>query len=114
VSDVGDLVDRRSADLTDGLRDTVHAVDVRLAELAAVRVERYVAADLDVPVLHEVVGLAARAKAELIELYQHERREVVVEDRSADVTRAEARRCTRSSLPRLPSGSCSTAMAASA
>src|SRR5262252_7415746 len=50
VRDVGDLVHRRAADLTNGLRHAVHAVDVRLAELAAVRVERQGAADLDVPV----------------------------------------------------------------
>jgi hypothetical protein len=62
-----------------------------------VRVERQAAADLDVPVLHEVLGLAARAEAELLELYQHERGEVVVEDRGADVARPEA-----GHLPELP------------
>src|SRR5262249_56676656 len=91
VRGVGDRVHGRAADLTNRLRDAVHAVDVRLAELAAVRVERQAAADLDVPVLHEVFGLAARAEAELLELYQHEGREVVVEDRGADVARPEAR-----------------------
>jgi hypothetical protein len=34
---------------------------------------------------HEVLGLAARAEAELLELRQHEGREVVVEDRGLDV-----------------------------
>ena len=40
VRDVGELVDRRAAQLADRLGDAVHAVDVGLAELAAVGVER--------------------------------------------------------------------------
>src|SRR6266508_6871543 len=39
VLDVGDLVDAGAADLADGLGDSVHPVDVRLAELTAVRVQ---------------------------------------------------------------------------
>ena len=50
----GDLVDRRAADLADGLGDAVHAVDVGLAELAAVGVERQPAAELDGAVGDEV------------------------------------------------------------
>ena len=45
--DVVDLVDARAADLTHRLGDAVHAVDVRLAELAAVRVQRQLTAELD-------------------------------------------------------------------
>ena len=40
----GDLVDGGAAELADRLGDAVHAVDVRLAQLAAVRVEREAAA----------------------------------------------------------------------
>src|SRR5437588_250047 len=73
VVHAGDLVDRSAADLAHGLGDAVHAVDVRLAELSAVRVERQPAVQLDRAVGDEVPGLAARAEAQLLELDQDER-----------------------------------------
>ena len=85
----GDLVDRGAADLADRLGDAVHAVDVGLAELAAVRVERQPAAQLDGAVGDEVPGLAARAEAELLQLHQHVRGEVVVEHGGPHVGRAD-------------------------
>src|SRR5690348_6423555 len=97
VLDVGDLVVRRAADLAHGLGDAVHAVDVRLAELAAVGVEGEAATQLDVAAGHEVLGLTPTAEAELLQLHEHERREVVVDDGRLDVGRAEARL-----LPQLP------------
>src|SRR4051794_20579055 len=74
VLDVGNLVDRRTAQLPDRLRDAVHAVQVGLAELAAVGVERQPPAELDRAVGDEVLRLAALAEAELLELLQDERR----------------------------------------
>src|ERR1700755_352418 len=81
----GDLVDRGAADLADRLGDAVHAVDIGLAELAAVRVERQPAAQLDRAAGDEVPGLAARAEAELLQLDEHVRGEVIVEDGGPDV-----------------------------
>ncbi len=69
--------------------DAVHPVDVRLAELAAVGVDRQAATELDGAVGDEVLGLALRAEPELLELGQHERREVVVDRRRLDVVGAE-------------------------
>jgi hypothetical protein len=48
-------------------------VDVGLAELAAVGVDRQPAAELDRAVADEVLGLAAAAEAERLELRQDER-----------------------------------------
>src|SRR5690242_21960491 len=81
----GDLVDRGAADLADGFGDAVHAVDVGLAELAAVRVDREAAVDLDRAVGDEVPGLAAAAEAEFLQLDEDVRGEVVVEDGGPDV-----------------------------
>jgi hypothetical protein len=53
-----------------GLGYAVHAVDVLLAELAAVRVDGQAAVDLDAAVPDEVLGLAAAAEAQLFELCQ--------------------------------------------
>jgi len=49
-------------------------------------------AQLEVAAPHEVLGLAAPAEAELLELHQHEGREVVVEDGGLDVAGADPRR----------------------
>src|SRR3984957_1089534 len=86
----GDLVDRGAADLADRLGDAVHAVDVGLAELAAVRVERQPAAHFDGAVGDEVPGLPRGAEAELLQLHQHVRGEVVVQHGGPDLGRAEA------------------------
>src|ERR1700741_397791 len=45
--DVGNLIDGRAAQLTHSLGDAIHPVDVGLAQLASVRVDRQPAADLD-------------------------------------------------------------------
>src|SRR5580658_3760155 len=60
------LVHRGAADLPHALGDAVHAVDVCLAKLAAVRVDREPPAELDHPVGDELPGLPARAEAELL------------------------------------------------
>src|SRR6185312_14020784 len=80
-----DLVDRGAADLADRLGDAVHAVDVGLAELATVRVDRQAAAQLDRAAGDEVPGLAAPAEAELLQLDEHVRGEVDVQDGGPDV-----------------------------
>src|SRR6266536_2264797 len=85
-----DLVDRRAPHLAHALGDAVHPVDVRLAELPAVRVDRKLAAELDVAVTEELLGLAPLAEAELLELGQDERREVVVDDRGLHIAGPEA------------------------
>ena len=53
------MVDGRAAKLADRLGYPVHTVDVRLAQLAAVGVERQAAAHLDGAVRDEAAGLAA-------------------------------------------------------
>src|SRR5439155_18977916 len=75
----GDLVDRGAADLADRLGDAVHAVDVGLAELTPVRVDRQAAAQLDRAAGDEVPGLTAPAEAQLLQLDEHVRGEVVVQ-----------------------------------
>ena len=65
--------------------DAVHPVDVRLTELTTVRVDRQPAADLDGTVGDEVLRLTLAAEAQLLQLNQRERGEVVVEDRGLDV-----------------------------
>ena len=72
-------------------------MDVRLAELAPVRVDRQTAAQLDRAVRDEVLGFAAFTESELLYLRQYQRREVVVKDRGLDVGRAQA-----ALLPELP------------
>src|SRR4029077_85274 len=71
----GALVDRGAADLADRLGDAVHAVNVGLAELAAVRVERQATAHFDGAVGDEVPGLPGAAEAELLEAHEHRRGE---------------------------------------
>src|SRR5215472_3255550 len=93
VLDAGHLVDRGPAHLAHRLADSVHAVDVRLAQLAAVRVDRQPAADLDVAVRDEVARLPPAAKAQLLQLGQHEWAEMVVEHRGLDVCRSDAGHC---------------------
>src|SRR5690348_11112990 len=73
------LVDRGAADLADRLGDAVHAVDIGLAELAAVRVQWQGPAQFDRPAGDEVPGLPARAETKLLQLQQDVRGEVVVE-----------------------------------
>src|SRR5262249_16126216 len=99
VLDPVDQLHRRGGDLADGVGDAVHAVDVCLAQLAAVHVDRKPATELDVAVPEELLGLAARTEPELLELREHQRREVVVDDRGLDVVGAQTSR-----VPQLTSG----------
>src|SRR6266511_651929 len=97
VLDPVDLVHRRAPHLARALGDAVHAVDVRLAELPAVGVDRQRAAELDGPVAEELLRFAALAEPELLELREHQRREVVVDDGGLDVVGTEPGR-----VPQLP------------
>src|SRR5262245_2425985 len=90
VLDAGYLVDRRPTHLAHRLADSVHAVDVRLAKLTPIRVHGEPAADLDVAVRDEVACLPTPAKAQLLQLGQHEWAEMVVEHRGLDVRRSDA------------------------
>ncbi len=114
--DVGHRVDRGSPpQLTNPpLGDAVHAVDVRLAKLAAVGVDGQPTADLDgPPVGDEVLRLTPPpAEPELLELNQGKRREVVVENGGLDVGRLQRTVPTSASRPgpsredrRVPDGS---------
>src|SRR5258707_12947260 len=67
---VPDLVDGGASDLPHALDDVVEAVDVSLAEQAALRVHRERAAELDVAIFDEVAGLAAPAEAEGLQLQE--------------------------------------------
>jgi hypothetical protein len=60
--DFVNLVDRCTAQLPHALGDSVHPVDVGLAELSAVGVDRQTPADLDRPIGDEVLGLPLAAK----------------------------------------------------
>ena len=68
-------------------------MEVGLSELAAVGVDREAAAELDVAVADEVLGLSLGAEAELLELVEDIGSEVVVEHRRLDVGRCEAEVC---------------------
>src|SRR5262245_34799814 len=81
----GYLIDRRASDLPDRFGDPVHAVDVGLAELTAVRVERQPSAHLDRAIGDEMPCLPARTQAKFLELHEYVRREVVVQDRRPDL-----------------------------
>jgi hypothetical protein len=65
-------------------------VDVRLAELAAVRVERQAAAHFNRTFRDEAGGFAARAEAEFFELDEHVGGEVVIQHRGPHVGGADA------------------------
>ncbi len=93
--DAVDLVDRGTPQLAHALGDAVHAVDVGLAELPAVGVDRQPPADLDGAAGNEVLGLALTAETELLELDQRVRGEVVIEDGGLDVGRETARSAPR-------------------
>src|SRR5438034_6967950 len=68
VLDAVDLVHGRAPHLANSFGDAVHAVDVRLAELPPVGVDREAPAELDVAVAEELLGLAPPAEPELLEL----------------------------------------------
>src|SRR3954453_21253187 len=83
--DVVDLVARRAPDLADGFGDAVHPVDVRLAEQSAARVDRQLASERQAFDRCPLLRLAPGAEAQLLQLHEHERREVVVQERGGDV-----------------------------
>ena len=90
VLDVVDLVARGPAQLAHALGDAVHPVDVRLAEQAAARVDRQLATEREALDGGEVLGLARAAEPEVLELHEHEGREVVVEEGGRDVLGPQA------------------------
>jgi len=71
--------------------DAIHAVDVRLVQLTAVRVDRQPATDLDRTVGDEILGLALPAETQLLQLDQRERREVVRQNRGLSIGRLQPR-----------------------
>src|SRR5690349_14462079 len=75
------LVVGRTAHLAHTFGNAVHAVDVRLAEQAAVRVDRQIASEGEPFDGSEVLGLTLPAEPELLELSEHEGGEVIVEKR---------------------------------
>ena len=89
--DIGDLVDRVASDLADTFGDAVHAVQIGLTQLTAVRVDGQAATELDVAVADEVLGLTPAAEAELLELIEHIGGEVVVDHGGLDVCRRQSR-----------------------
>src|ERR1035441_9273745 len=75
-----DLIDRIAAQLLHGLAYVGHADDVRLRQVAAVRVHGDRASlPSNVAVGHERTSLADRTKAVVLELHDDQRGEVVVE-----------------------------------
>ena len=88
---VVDLVVRGATHLADTLGDAVHAVDVGLTEQSAVRVDRQFPAEREPFDRREVLRLAAPTEAELLQLGEDERCEVVVEERGLDIGRFETR-----------------------
>ena len=91
VLDVFHLVRRRAPDLADGFRHEIHAVDVGLADQAAIRRERDRAVESDVAVLDEGRGLAGLAEAHRLEVPEDGDREMVVEHADLDVSVRQAR-----------------------
>src|SRR6266852_9187036 len=72
VADILHLITRGSAHLADPFRDPVHAVNISLAELSAMGIDRQAPADLDVALADEVFRLARLCESEGLELRQHE------------------------------------------
>src|SRR6185437_4233275 len=72
VLDVVHLIVRRAAHLTDTFGDSVHAVDVGLAEQSAVGVDRHAAPERQLVDRHEVLGFAATAEPQFLELSEDE------------------------------------------
>src|SRR5438045_6005953 len=91
VRDVRDLVHGGAAHLAHSLRDAVHAVQVRLAELTAMCIGGKAPLHLEVAIADEILRLTTSAETELFELRQHERREVVVDDGDRDVVGTQSR-----------------------
>src|SRR5207247_8272833 len=80
-----------AAELAHRFADIVHHEDERLRELSAARVDRQLAADLDPPPLDERSSFTTLAEAQILELLDDHRGEVVVEGDEVDVGRREPR-----------------------
>src|SRR6516162_11541764 len=91
VLDVVDLVVGSTAHLAHTLGDAVHAVDIGLAEQPAVGVDRQLPTERQPIHGGEVLGFTTPAETEFLELREHERREMVVDEGGLDVLRLEAR-----------------------
>src|SRR5215218_3510991 len=78
--DIIDLVVRGAPHLTNSLGYSVHSVDVCLAEKAAIGVDRQISTERESLDRREVLRLAAPAEAELFQLCEYERGEVVVQE----------------------------------
>ena len=88
-----DLVDGGAAQLLDAFHDVGHADDVGLGELTAVRIHRNrarLASAVPIAPLSTNGRPRPSAEAVLLELHQHHRREVVVDQRDVDVGCANA------------------------
>ena len=86
-----DLVDRGAPQLLDRLAHVRHPDDVRLGQIPAVRVHGdRPARPADVAIGNERSTLADAAEAVVLELHQHHRGEVVVQQGDVDIARLDA------------------------
>src|SRR5215207_9530829 len=85
-----DLVDSIAAELLDGFANVGHTNDVCLGQMAAVGVHGDLAAEASVALGDERSALTDGTEAVVLELHDHEWREVVVEQRHVDVVRSDA------------------------
>src|SRR5690606_39162562 len=84
------LVHRAAAHLAHPFGDAVHAVDVGLAQLPAMGIDRQPPAPCMVPGTDEVLGATPIAEAELFQLRHDKGREMVIDDGSLDRIRTQA------------------------
>src|SRR5690606_39380188 len=84
------LVHRAAAHLAHAFGDAVHAVDVGLAQLPAMGIDRQPPAPCMVPGTDEFLGAAPIAEAELFQLRHDKGREMVIDDGSLDRIRTQA------------------------
>src|SRR5262249_44568131 len=80
-----DLVDRLAAELLDRLADVRHADHIGFGEMPAVRIDGDRAAGADRAALDEGAAFAPVTEAVVLELHDHQRREMVVEQGDVDV-----------------------------
>ncbi len=67
----------------------VDAVNIGFTEQPAMRVDRQFPAQFDVALRDEIAGLAAAAKAELFQMQEHDRTEMVIKHRGLNVLGAQ-------------------------
>src|SRR5262249_51694546 len=82
----------RAAQLLYRLADMRQADDITLGQVPAVRIDRDRAVEPDRPAFDEASAFAAFAEAVILELHDHQRREVVVDQGDVDVLGTEPRR----------------------